>query len=64
MDEIGLPGLAIKAKAYSLRTFFVLNPDPEVEERVRSFSDGWKDLRVCLHISTGVSSFMAGFDHD
>lgn len=49
LNEIGLPGLAIRAKAYSPRTFFVLNPDPEVEERVRSFCEKWRDLRVGLH---------------
>lgn len=50
MDEIGLPGLAIRARAYSPRTFIVLNPYPETQERVRSFCDRWRDLRVGLHV--------------
>ncbi len=49
MDEIGLPGLAVRATAYSPRTFFILNPDPEIEKRARSFCAKWKDLRVRLH---------------
>ena len=49
LREISLPALAIRARAWSPRTFFVFNPDPEIEERVRSFCKQWKDLRVGLH---------------
>lgn len=60
--EIGLLGLGIGAKAYSPRTLLVLNPDPEVEVRVRSFCARWKDLRGVLHVPKGVSSIMADLD--
>lgn len=49
LEEIGLPGLAVRATAYSPRTFFVLNPDDVIERRVRDFCDRWQTLRVRLH---------------
>lgn len=49
LREINLPGLAVRATAYSPRTFFVLNPDSCMEERVRAFCERWQDLRVHLH---------------
>jgi hypothetical protein len=51
LKEIGLPGLAVRAKAYSPRTFFVLNPDCIIDEKIRSFCDRWQELRVRLHVS-------------
>lgn len=48
-DQIGMPGLAVRASAYSPRTFFVLNPDEETQDRVRGFCRSWADLRVRLH---------------
>ncbi|MBC7283301.1 hypothetical protein [Hoeflea sp.] len=49
LDQIGMPGLVVRATAYSPRSFFVLNPDPQIHQRVRSFCDQWRDLRVRLH---------------
>lgn len=48
-DEIGLPGLAVRATAHSSRTFFVLNPDQEIANRVRTFCDRWRIAKVRLH---------------
>ena len=49
LNEIGLPALAVRATAYNPRTFFVFNPDAEIEERVRQFCERWEHLRVFLH---------------
>ncbi len=49
LREIDMPGLAVRATAYSPRTFFVLNPDDQMEERIRAFCETWRDLRVRLH---------------
>ncbi len=51
LKEIGLPGLAIRATAYSPRTFFVLNPDEHIAETISAFCERWKGLRVRLHQS-------------
>lgn len=47
--EFGFPSLAVRANAYSPRTFFILNPDAEMEDRARAFCHHWRDLRVRLH---------------
>ena len=49
LAEIGMPGMAVRATAYSPRTFFVLNPDEQIEERVRAFCQRWAGLRVRMH---------------
>lgn len=49
LKEFNMPGLAVRAKAYSPRTFFVLNPDSQTQERVRAFCERWRELRVHLH---------------
>ncbi len=49
LEQFGTPSIAVRARAYSARTFFILNPDAEIEERVRSFCARWQDLRVSLH---------------
>lgn len=49
LSEIGMPGLAVRATAYSPRTFFVLNPSEEVETRVKEFCQKWDGLKVRLH---------------
>ncbi len=51
LREINLPGLAVRATAYSPRTFFVLNPDSQTEKLVHDFCDRWRDLKVRLHMS-------------
>ncbi|WP_306047821.1 hypothetical protein [Nioella sp. MMSF_3534] len=49
LDEIGMPSIAVRATAYSPRTFFVLNSDEEIEERVRGFCLRWAGMKVLLH---------------
>ncbi|MEP3675482.1 hypothetical protein [Sulfitobacter sp.] len=49
LREVGMPGLAVRATAYSPRTFFVLNPSEEIEARVEEFCRQWTDLKVHLH---------------
>lgn len=49
LSEIGMPGLAVRATAYSPRTFFVLNPSEEIEARIKEFCQKWAVLKVRLH---------------
>jgi|TARA_R110002126_G_scaffold289302_1_gene443977 hypothetical protein len=49
LREISMPSLAVRASAYSPRTFFVLNPDDQAEKRVHAFCQRWKILRVRIH---------------
>lgn len=49
LGEVGTPGLAVRATAYSPRTFFVLNPNEEFEARIDEFCQQWADLKVHLH---------------
>lgn len=49
LGEIGLPGVAIRATAYSPRTFFVLNPDDQILSGIKEFCAEWSDLKVRLH---------------
>ena len=49
LGEVGMPGLAVRATAYSPRTFFVLNPSEEIEARIDEFCQKWADLKVNLH---------------
>ncbi len=39
--EIGGDGLALRWRPYSPRTFFVVNPTPDVRERARRFAERW-----------------------
>ncbi|CAN7175327.1 hypothetical protein [Mesorhizobium caraganae] len=52
LRAIGMPAMAIRATAYSCRTFFVINPNAEIAERTRTFCDKWKDHKVRLHVSS------------
>jgi hypothetical protein len=49
LGEVGMPGLAVRASAYSPRTFFVLNPDEDIKQRVHGFCQQWASLKVRLH---------------
>ena len=51
LRQFDVPGIAVRAPARSPRTFFALNPDPEIRERVCVFCDRWKTLPVRLHRS-------------
>lgn len=43
------PAIAVRATAYSCRTFFIINPDVEIADRARQFCERWKDHKVRLH---------------
>lgn len=49
LGEVGMPGMAVRATAYSPRTFFALNPSEEIETRVNEFCHQWAALKVRLH---------------
>jgi hypothetical protein len=49
LNQIGLPGLAVRATAFSPRTFFILNPDKTIEHRAREFCYRWRSVKVRLH---------------
>ena len=49
LDQFGMPALAVRATAFSARTFFVINPTGEIETRVKAFCNQWGDVRVRLH---------------
>ncbi|MER8578958.1 hypothetical protein NKG95_09440 [Mesorhizobium sp. M1423] len=51
LHALGMPAIAVRATAYSCRTFFVVNPDREIAERAREFCIKWKDHKVRLHAS-------------
>jgi hypothetical protein len=47
--QIRRPVMAIRANAYSCRTFFIVNPDTVIAERVKSFCERWSGHNVRLH---------------
>jgi hypothetical protein len=49
ISQIGRPTLAVRAKAYNCRTFFVINPDEIIADRVREFCAQWRSMKVYLH---------------
>lgn len=49
LAQFGQHTLAVKASAFSCRTFFILNPDDVTSRRVERFCDGWAAVRVRLH---------------
>ena len=49
LNEIGLPGFAVRAARYSPRTFFVLNPDEEIRQRAVAFCAQWSTMKVRMH---------------
>lgn len=51
MSVLGAPCLAVRARAYNCRTFFIVNPDPRMEDDVHRFYDRWSILKVSLHTS-------------
>ncbi|MGJ0533717.1 hypothetical protein [Methylocystis sp.] len=48
---IGRPTIAVRANAFSCRTFFVINADAEIAERTRDFCEKWKNNKIRLHRS-------------
>jgi hypothetical protein len=51
MSVLGTPCLAVRARAYNCRTFFIVNPDKRMQDDVRRFCDRWSILKVALHTS-------------
>jgi len=51
LDQFGMPALAVRATAFSPRTFFVINPTGEIVTRVKAFCNRWGGVRVGLHMS-------------
>jgi len=49
LRALEMPTIAVRATAYSCRTFFVVNPDADIADRTRAFCEKWKDHKVRLH---------------
>lgn len=49
LEHLGSGAIAVRANAFSCRTFFILNPTPEIVLRARVFCKRWKDHKVSLH---------------
>lgn len=49
LNEIKMPSIAVRATAFSPRTFFIVNPSKEITLHVSEFCKKWKSLRVRLH---------------
>ncbi|MFN4211231.1 MAG: hypothetical protein ACK4G5_11730, partial [Devosia sp.] len=46
---LGRGTIAIRATAYSCRTFFILNPNTQIKERAAAFCETWRDHKVRMH---------------
>jgi len=46
---LGSNSIAVRANAYSCRTFFIVNPTQAVFDRARGFCDRWSHHKVRLH---------------
>ncbi|MBE0580150.1 hypothetical protein [Devosia sp.] len=51
LAQLGLNAIAVRANAYSCRTFFIVNPDGALAVRAAEFCDRWKNHKVWLHNS-------------
>ncbi len=51
LNQLAMPALAVRATAYSCRTFFIVNPDAEIVERTKDFCRRWGNHKVRLHRS-------------
>lgn len=49
LEQLGPGTLAVRANAYSCRTFFILNPSGETARRAAEFCENWSQARVRLH---------------
>ena len=49
LARLGEDALAIRANAYSCRTFFILNPDQCTRDRAAAFCERWRAHSVRLH---------------
>lgn len=48
-EQLGGDTIAVRANAFSCRTFFIVNPTPDIRSRAESFCDRWADHRVFLN---------------
>ncbi len=48
LSQFGANTIALRAKAYHPRTFFILNPTPTIRQRALRFCARWQDLDVNL----------------
>lgn len=55
LGQLGDGAFAVRANAFSCRTFFVLNSDSEIKQRADSFCREWAGLAVRMHRS-GMSA--------
>lgn len=51
LEQLGPKAIAVRANAFSCRTFFLINPDLVLVRRAISFCDKWADHKVKLHTS-------------
>lgn len=49
LKEIGLSAIAVRATAFSARTFFIINPDEKIRNEVAEFCSTWGHLKVREH---------------
>lgn len=52
LDLLGPNSLAVRANAYSPRTFFIVNPSPLIKQRAGEFCERWSRHKVWLHSRT------------
>lgn len=52
--QLGRRAIAVRATAYSCRTFFIINPDEEIVKRAEAFCERWRGHRVRMHARAGV----------
>jgi hypothetical protein len=48
-QQLGKNTIAVRATAFSCRTFFIVNPDALIIERAKSFCEKWANHRVRFH---------------
>lgn len=48
-ELLGAGTMAVRANAYSCRTFFVVNPTATIRDRAERFCHDWRDHKVRLH---------------
>jgi hypothetical protein len=54
LSQLGPHTMAIRATAFSCRTFFILNPDRQVQERAEAFCTRWSKAKVRLHVGAVI----------
>ncbi|MEI5682755.1 hypothetical protein AAAK29_31190 [Mesorhizobium sp. CCNWLW179-1] len=54
ISQLGERTIALRATAYSCRTFFILNADHDLRDQAVSFCDRWANHGVRLHVSSKI----------